>query len=285
MSSRVAILALLLVVAGCSSTTFFYNRLDFFLPWYLGRYVDLDASQSDWFEDQLDVLLVWHRREELPRYVEMLASIEGDLNGTVTLERLQMQTQVLEDAWYDLRDPALEILLDLGARLEQEQIDDFIEVLEKRQRKYERKYLKRSDETFREDAQDDLEDGFADFLGRLTSEQRARVAATVERLTRSDATWLAERAAWTSEMKRLLEREPGWQARVRKTIHDWEDELDEEAGAVYDRNTLLVQELMVEVLNLRSERQDRRLRRRLTSLREDLQSLSEQGRSGDDQAP
>jgi hypothetical protein len=33
-------------LSACSSTTFFYNRLDIILPWYLERYVDLDREQS-----------------------------------------------------------------------------------------------------------------------------------------------------------------------------------------------------------------------------------------------
>ncbi len=269
------LLSLVLTLTGCSSTTFFYNRLDFILPWYLGRYVDLTSEQSDWFDGQVDDLLAWHRSEELPRYIAILESMEQDLDTTLTLERLQEQSDVLEEAWYRLRAPALEILLELGARLDDEQIDEFIVSLNKRQRKYERKYLRRSDEEFREDATDNIEDFLSDFMGRLTSDQRDRIERTVADLTRSDATWLKERAEWIAVMECLLERGPGWQNEIRTTIQEWEDELDADAMAIYDRNTLLVQELTVEMVNQRTERQDRRLRRRLASLREDLESLTD----------
>jgi hypothetical protein len=36
----------LFLLSGCSSTTFFYNRLDFILPWYLDKYVDLNRASS-----------------------------------------------------------------------------------------------------------------------------------------------------------------------------------------------------------------------------------------------
>jgi hypothetical protein len=36
----------LFLLSGCSSTTFFYNRLDFILPWYLDKYVDLNRARS-----------------------------------------------------------------------------------------------------------------------------------------------------------------------------------------------------------------------------------------------
>ena len=76
-------------------------------------------------------------------------------------------------------------------------------------------------------------------------------------------------------MERLLQREPGWQAAIRRTIVNWEAQLDEATLAVYDSNTLLVQELIVEVVNSRSERQDRRLRNRIEDLGDDFSDLHE----------
>lgn len=280
MQRAVLLAVVVLGLGACSSTTFLYNRLDFILPWYLGRYVDLDAPQADWFDGRIEAVLAWHRCRELPRYVEILETLEADLETPASLEVLQARTDTLEDAWYRLRDPALEELLDLGARLDEEQIDEFLGSLRKRQAKYERKYLRRSEEEFREDATDNLQDLLSDYLGRLTAQQRAQVEETVAELTRSDSIWLDERRAWIDAMERLLRREEGWQDRIRATIYSWEDELDGDALAVYDRNTLLVQVMFVDVLNARSERQDRRLRRRLTDLREDLLLLHEDTPAG-----
>ncbi|MFK8042540.1 DUF6279 family lipoprotein, partial [Congregibacter sp.] len=81
--------ALLLLLTACSGTTFVYNRLDIILPWYLDRYVDLDRSQSQVFDAQLEGLLEWHRREELPRYVEFLNTIDEDLKADLTVAQLQ----------------------------------------------------------------------------------------------------------------------------------------------------------------------------------------------------
>jgi len=264
---------LLLAVGGCSSTKFAYNRLDILLPWYLGRYVDLDAEQSDWFDARLEALLDWHRAEELPGYVAFLDALGRDLDRPLTLTQVLDYTDTLEQAWYRIRDPALEDLLSLGEQLTPEQIDGFIGELRKRQAKYEKKYLPRSDAEFREDAADDLRDMLEDYLGRLSKEQAEWVRETAEDLARTDREWLDERAAWVDEMERLLRRESGWQAAIRSTIINWEAQLDETTLAVYERNTRCVQELIVEVVNARSERQDRRLRGRLEDLREDFSDL------------
>lgn len=282
--ARLLLTALLvLVLGGCSSTKFAYNRLDFFLPWYLGRYVDLDDEQADWFDTRIESLLAWHRAEELPRYVTFLYRLENDLGRPVTLAAVQDWTDTLELAWYRLRDPGLEELLTLGDRLTDEQIAEFITSLRKRQRKYEKKYLGRSDEEFRDDAADDLRDSFEDYLGRLSPQQDESVRRTVDALARTDSEWLDERAAWIDKMERLLRREPGWQAAIRSTIRNWEAQLDESTLAVYDRNTRLVQELVVEVLNARTERQSERLLRRLEDFREDFSDLH--GQQSDDLDP
>jgi hypothetical protein len=272
-------------LGGCSGTKFAYNRLDFLLPWYLGRYVDLSGEQADWLDVRIERLLAWHRAEELPRYVAFLDALQRDLDRPLTITQLRDYTDTLELAWYRIRDPGLEELLVLGERLTQEQLDGFIGELRKRQRKYERKYLQRSDEEFRDDAADNLRDMLEDYLGPLSTEQDERVRRTAATLARTDSEWLDERAAWVDEMERLLQREPGWQAAIRSTIRNWEAELDETTLAVYDRNTLLVQELIVAVVNERTESQDRRLRGRLRDLRDDFSDLNGQAfDSGSDSA-
>ncbi|WP_439106582.1 DUF6279 family lipoprotein [Congregibacter sp.] len=264
---------LLLLVVACSSTTFVYNRLDFLLSWYLERYVDLDRAQSKAFDAQLEVLLDWHRREELPRYLDFLNDVEADLASDLSVVQLQGYADRAEDAWLRVREPALEQLLLLAEDLSDEQLRDFMAVMDKKQRKYERKYLDRDDEEMRDDAADSLEDTLKDYLGRLNGEQLDRVRAAANELRRSDAVWLRERSVWTAELAQILEREPGWQQRTRSLVEEWENNLDPEVQALYDHNQRTVQAAIVDVVNDRTEKQDVRLRKKLAALREDLELL------------
>ena len=261
---------MLVCLGACSSTTLVYNRLDFILPWYLERYVDLDREQGRQLDEQLEPLLAWHRREELPQYLELLDTMIADLDDDLDLALIGQRTDELEIAWYRVRDRGLDELLELGNALRDDQIDEFIESLNKKQRKYERKYLSRDDEEFREDAYDNLREFFEDYLGRLNAEQRQRVKDAVANLQRSDDRWLSERAEWIAVMTLELNRDPGWEDRVRYTIFNWESQLDADTLAVYEQNTQTVQMALVDVVNARTEKQDRRLRRKLQSLREDL---------------
>ena len=82
---HLTLLVLLLVLTGCSSTTFIYNRLDFFIPWYLGDYVDLNREQKARLDELLQPFLDWHRIEELPQYLLMLDDIDARLDGPCLL--------------------------------------------------------------------------------------------------------------------------------------------------------------------------------------------------------
>ena len=76
-------------------------------------------------------------------------------------------------------------------------------------------------------------------------------------------------------------RAPGWEDRMRDTIEHWEAQLDPETLALYERNTRIVQQALADVLDSRTQRQDRRLRRKLESLREDVDVLIGQLRDKD----
>jgi hypothetical protein len=271
---RVGLLLLLLLLGACSSTTFVYNRLDFVLPWYLERYVDLDRTQREQLDELLAPLLEWHRREELPRYVAFLDDIERELDQTLTLAAVEAYTQRAEFAWYRLRDPALDNLLILAGSLSDEQLAQFIAKLEKKQREYERKYLDRDDEEFHEDALDNFRESVEDYLGRLDERQVQRLEAATLSLQRADANWLREREDWIRNIRLQLRREYGWERRIVAIVRYWESQLDPESLAYYEHNTRVLQSAVVDVVNMRSERQDKHLRRRIEELREDLALLA-----------
>jgi hypothetical protein len=262
------------LLSACSSTTFVYNRLDFLLPWYLERYVDLESDQSQRLDARLEPLLAWHRRDELPRYIELIVQVEATLDEPLSRERVAGLADDFEEAWYRLRDRGLEELLLMGASLSDRQIEEFLAKLQKKQEKYQRKYLDRDDVTYADDAFDNLRETLEDYLGRLDRAQRDRLLVAAGTLQRSDRLWLSERAAGIAMLTGELRREPGWQGRIRDALGGWEQQLDAGTVAIYEHNSMRVQEAIAEVVNTRSDRQNQRLRRRLAELREDLLQLS-----------
>ncbi|MFK8047188.1 MAG: DUF6279 family lipoprotein [Halioglobus sp.] len=281
---KFAVVAVLLLCSACSSTTFVYNRLDFLIPWYLDDYVELNRVQEQTLDDLLLPFLRWHRTQELPKYLEVIQQIENNLDQPLNQQTIIEISLSFEEAFLRLEREALEWLLALGEDLSDDQIDEFIEALEEQQSEYEEKYLDRDLEEYYKDAYESLRDNFQDYLGRLDSDQKTLLESTSASLRRADAVWLEERAAWVANLKQILRREPDWQQALRDTLDSREQNQSVRYRQVYEHNVNQVQLLTVAVLNGRSEKQDRRLRKELANFREDLLTLIEQGKKAGPQS-
>ena len=275
--AKIGLVLFLLLLAGCSSTTFVYNRLDFLLPWYLGDYVDLDRSQKNYLDDLLQPYLRWHRMEELPRYLDILKQVDESLSRTIEPEDLAAISKSMEEAWRRLEVEGRKWVLELGGSLTDEQIAEFLQELKDKQLEYEEKYLTRDEKEFRQDTYDSLLDSMQDYLGRLDSDQKQILRNTSGAMQRSDYAWLEERSLWLLNMEELLQREPGWQQRLSDAIDAREQNHSPAYKQVYEHNIGQIYIGLASVLNSRSEKQNRRLRKKLANFREDLNTLMEQG--------
>lgn len=276
---RILTLAVLLLLGACSGTTFVYNRLDFLLPWYVDDYAELNGEQELYLAELLAPFLAWHRTQELPSYVEIIDAIEQGLDHPQTPAGLAAIFARLEAAWLRLEGEALDWLLDLGARLSDEQIARFLQQMQEQQQEFEEEYLQRSDEEFHEDSYKNLVDNAKEYLGALTDEQRTMLREASRRLLRSDQAWLQERALWLKQLAELLRREPQWQQRVRDAVAARRESPSPKYRHIYEHNMGVVYELIAQLLNARSEQQDKFLRDKLEGLRNDLNTLVAQGKT------
>lgn len=171
--ARWLLLALMVqLLTACSSTTFFYNRLHILVPWYLGSYVDLTREQRQNLDQTLAHFLQQHRRDELPRYVDILDQATAMLDREIAADDVAALYSQAEQAADRLQAEALEWLLALGVELSDEQVRGLIAELQERQDDYRDKYLDRDDGKYRSDAYNSLRKNARKYLGRLTSDQR-----------------------------------------------------------------------------------------------------------------
>ncbi|MYM64479.1 DUF6279 family lipoprotein [Pseudomaricurvus sp. HS19] len=265
---------ILLLLAGCSSTTFIYNRLDFFIPWYLGRYVDLNHEQDQHLDELLDPFLVWHRDEELPAYLEWLDRAGEQLKQEITAAQLAELGGEIQQAWGRIESRGLEWMITLGETLSDQQMAEFMAELRQQQVEYAEDF-DRNDEDYRENVRENLEGSMEKFLGQLNGAQEQMLDRAVAQLQRSDQVWLAERARWLDLLDRILQRQPGWQDELRHAVATQGEFYSAEYRAVYQYNSEVLYGVIAEVLNSRSDKQERHLQRSLKKLRKDLLALQE----------
>ena len=277
LSHRALLTALLIltVLSGCSANRLLYNRLDTFVNWWIDDYVALSVEQQVAFDAGLSSVLQWHRYDELPRYKTIIEESLVALEGGVTLAEAELIADDIDQAVVRLQEQMLELLLDVGDSLTDEQVTEFLSTIDEDQATYREKRLSRSDDKYFEDSADSLEDLVKRLLGRLSRDQKQLIKSTSRELTRLDGLWHADREKWGASLRAILEqRSEGWRGDIVGLVEDREAERIPDYVAAIDRNGEIILALLVDVINSRSERQDSRLRDFLTDLAEDIDALS-----------
>lgn len=271
----VAGLLALALLAGCSANRFLYNRADTFVRWAVDDYVDLTSEQQQRFDDNLDVLLDWHRRAELPQYRDFIFLSIAALDDGVTIDEAIVISEAIEQAVNRLQAEFIELLLLTGADLSEQQILDFLAELDRQQQEFAEERLVRDEETYAADAAKSLEGLAKRLLGRLDEAQQSLIASRSKELTRIDRLWYDDRTVWGATLRTILEtRAPDWQSDVRALSEARSSARTPAYVAGIDHNGDVILELLVDIINGRTERQDRKMRRFLNGLIADIDALT-----------
>ena len=272
--AQLTVLACLLVLVGCSSTTFFYNRIDTLITWYVDDYVDLTREQDVAFAQELDVLHMWHRKEELPQYIVLLNDIDRALDDDLSQSDIDQLYTVFQAAAERLRQAATLFALDFGEQLSQEQRLEFIAAMREKQQAWYQERSEMDDDAYRDYLQDRFEDNFGEFLGRLDKGQKALIAGYVIDFLPMHEQWHDQRTHWVDELEQVLRAEPEeWREPASAVIESWDDRQTDAYLAIFQHNRDLSKRLTRDVVNSRTDKQNRRLRRSITGYREDFEAL------------
>jgi hypothetical protein len=169
----------------------------------------------------------------------------------------------------------VDLLLESAEGLTDGQIQHFLDELDGQQEEYAEERLGRDDIKYADDAADSLQGLAKRLLGRLNDDQKALIQSRSTELMRIDRLWHEDRSVWGAKLRTILEsRLPGWQAEIR-VLGDARSEARTPAYvAGIEHNGDVILGLLVEVINGRTERQDRRMRRFLDDLIVDIDALT-----------
>ena len=260
-------LIILIFLTGCSSTTFIYNRIDFLLPWYFAGYVDLSRDQKQYLDELLIPFFSWHRHEELPRYAEIINSVEEILDSEVKVENITLITQDVEESWFRLEDELLLWILPLTKDLSDEQINNFLQVMQTKTIESENKYLKRNDQVYQKDNYNRLRKNLRRFIGTMSKEQLGFVKIASKNMRRVDTEWVQNRKKLVANLGSILQRKESWEKRFISITHR-DDLVSKNYRDNYAYNIDITNHLIAAILNTRTEKQDKKLRAQLKRYRD-----------------
>ena len=271
MMKKILLFSLIFLV-GCSSTTFIYNRIDFLLPWYLESYVDLNQEQRQKLNELLEPFFEWHREEELPKYVKIIEDFESILDEKIELASIEAITHEVEQSWFRLEDNMIAWVIPMTSELSNEQITEFLQTMQTKTAQNENKYLSRNLQTYQNDNYKRIRKNLRRFIGGMNKDQLDLIDIASKEMIRVDGQWIDNRKALIENLKVILKRGDGWELDLEKITHR-DDKVASNYRRTYSHNIAVNERLFVEILNSRTEKQDKKLRSQLLRYKTDIKTL------------
>ena len=202
----IGVLVLGTALAACSTVKLAYNNLPEVGYWWLDGYLDFDGTQTPMVRDELDALLAWHRRNELPRVVALLQQAQALAPGEITPGQVCAMADEIRARLLVLAERAEPA----GARLALSLTDAQLRQLEHKYEKinvdYRKEWLDRTLAKQHELRYDRFLDRSEDFYGRLDERQRELLKQQVVRSVFDPRLLDAERKRRQQETLTLLRR-------------------------------------------------------------------------------
>nr|WP_315394165.1 DUF6279 family lipoprotein [uncultured Duganella sp.] len=191
--SRLFLIALMTVLAACSSLRLAYNNGDTLLYWWLDGYVDLNSDQKGFVQKEIDKLFSWHRKTQLNDYIQILQTTQKQLAGNPTAADLQTTFDDVKDRTQKLLLKAAPELAELATSLEPEQIDTLEKKFASNLDDFRKKNMKGDKEAQQKFRYKKSMEQFELWFGNFSSEQEAQIRQASDARPLNNEIWLNER--------------------------------------------------------------------------------------------
>ncbi len=187
------LIALMALMAACSTIRFSYNHGDTLLYWWLDAYVDFEGDQSDWVKRDIRELFQWHRKTQLQDYAALLGKFQRQLAGNPTQADLVNAYKDIRSRTEVLAYRAVPDMATLALSLTPDQIHQMEQRFEKKNNEYRRKFVSGSVEKRNEARFDKSMEQFKLWFGDFSREQEAALRRASDARPLDNNIWLEER--------------------------------------------------------------------------------------------
>lgn len=276
---RLIIVSLLatLVLAGCT-LQLAYTNLDRLVLRWINDQVELSAEQSQRLREALNDNLDWHCQSHLPQYVAFLSDIRTDIElGQLDRTQIDHYSAQISQFGEEIVAVSVPLATELLASLDDEQVRALQQSFdESNQRLIER--LSQPDPIDQQRERfERMERRLNRFIGRLTKEQQLSIQRWADRYQRTDGHQLAYAYQWQAQLTEALairNTDAAQFSQKIKILFDPGSGWDEAYRQVVEWNQQLTLQMMLDVLEQSTDRQQRRMFGKIERYAEDFDALS-----------
>ena len=222
-AAPIAAAVLALSLAGCSTVKLAYNNFPELAYWWLDGYLDFDTGQATRVRSELDRLLAWHRRSELPQWIALLQKAKALAPHDTTPAQACEMGEAMRLRLLAVAQQAEPAGAELALTLTPAQLDHLQKKYAQQNADYRADWLDKSREAQQAKRYDQWLDRSEDFYGSLDDVQKNALRQMVARSDFSPALFDAERKRRQGvalNTLRALGAEPGISAgEARQALH------------------------------------------------------------------
>lgn len=267
-----------LLLSGCI-IRFVYNQLDWIIPWYAGTMISLDGEQSSELEKILVSQLKWHRVTQLSEYSKSLKELSMAVKTDLTMAHLDQFHLTMRRYWQDLVRHVGPDLAKILSTATDEQIDELMQNLEKRNQKFREEYVDLPKEELREKKQNRMTKFLEFCMGDLNEQQKKIVEQWSYDLQDISAARLEYIKLGQEKFKRIMERRKdlGWfEKELCELLYFKRETWPEAFRKVANHNRELTQKVFIEIHKCMTKDQKEEFTENALSLVKDFDELSKE---------
>lgn len=202
MSKRVLILLVCLFLQSCS-INLAYNYADWWLAWKIGDFVTLNSEQKDKFNNDVDAFFDWHRKNELPHYIEKLQLAKSAINNNQP-EKIDQLYATISDIWQRSMFYLTPVWIKHMRELNRAQKLELVANIETMQLEQHVKWRQQETDNNTEDKQKQALAEVEEYLGELTLKQKSDLFSLLEARTPLLEYRIKSREIWLVKLSQLL---------------------------------------------------------------------------------
>jgi hypothetical protein len=130
------------LVAGCSLGRMAYSNGETLSWLWLDRYLGFQEDQKTWVQREIDRFFAWHRREQLPAYIEILEKAQQRVKKPLSEAEVKADFELLRRKGLLMVEHSLPTLAELALSLRPEQIAHLEKKFADNNKDYRREHLR-----------------------------------------------------------------------------------------------------------------------------------------------
>jgi hypothetical protein len=282
----IALLALTVMVAGCSSIRLSYNHGDTLLYWWLDGYVDLEAGQKGDVREDIGDLLAWHRKTQLKEYVLLLEAGQRQLQGNLTQADVSANVEAIKVSTERLLVKATPDLADLARSLQPAQIVRMEKKFASNNDDYRKKFMSGNAEQRQSVRYEKSLEQFETWFGSFSREQEAVIRKASDARPPDNQIWLGERVLRQKNIIVLLRKvqrektsKEATEVLIQDLIKNGFARLEQsEHKAFFDASNAATTQMVMQVIAMATPAQKTHAHKRMQGWIDDFNSLAAEER-------